>query len=142
MTLPQLLLQSPRPACPEQVEAELKEVRAVIKELKSILASKPRRMGILKSEMAEVVESFGDERRTEIVADQGEFTVEDLIGFGPKCLIRAVPPRPTGHNAPPAKKPAPIGKKPRKGKPPIERPGFKPKPPKAEIKGTKKGTRK
>ena len=63
----------------EKLEAELKEVRAVIKELKSILASKPKRMGILKSEMAEVVESFGDERRTEIVADQGEFTVEDLI---------------------------------------------------------------
>ena len=36
-------------------------------------------MGILKEEMAEVVETFGDERRTEIVADQGEFTVEDLI---------------------------------------------------------------
>jgi DNA gyrase subunit A len=36
-------------------------------------------MGILKNEMAEVVEQFGDDRRTEIVADQGEFTVEDLI---------------------------------------------------------------
>ena len=36
-------------------------------------------MGILKEEMAEVAEQFGDERRTEIVADQGEFTVEDLI---------------------------------------------------------------
>jgi DNA gyrase subunit A len=63
----------------EKLEAELKEVRATIKELKSILASKPRRMGILKSEMAEVAEKFGDDRRTEIVADQGEFTVEDLI---------------------------------------------------------------
>ena len=39
----------------------------------------PKRMAILKSEMAEVVEQFGDERRTEIVADQDEFTVEDLI---------------------------------------------------------------
>ena len=51
----------------------------MIKELKSILASKPKRMGILKSEMAEVVEQFGDDRRTEILSDQGEFTVEDLI---------------------------------------------------------------
>ncbi|MGH7703759.1 MAG: DNA gyrase C-terminal beta-propeller domain-containing protein, partial [Gemmatimonadales bacterium] len=34
---------------------------------------------ILKGEMAEVVEQFGDDRRTEIVADQDEFTVEDLI---------------------------------------------------------------
>ena len=64
---------------------------------------------------------------------------EDLIGSGPKCLIRAVPPRPTGHTAPPPKKPAPIGKKPpARGKAPIERPGFKPKPPKAEIKGGRK----
>ncbi len=63
----------------EKLDAELKEVRTTIKELKSILASKPKRMGILKEEMEEVGETFGDDRRTEIVADQGEFTVEDLI---------------------------------------------------------------
>ncbi len=63
----------------EKLEAELKEVRATIKELKGILASRPRRMAILKEEMDEVTEKFGDNRRTEIVADQGEFTVEDLI---------------------------------------------------------------
>jgi DNA gyrase subunit A len=63
----------------EKLEAELKEVRATIKELKSILASKPKRMAILKEEMEEIAHTFGDERRTEIVADQGEFTVEDLI---------------------------------------------------------------
>ncbi len=63
----------------EKLEAEIKEVRTIIKELKSILASRPKRMGILKEEMTEVAEKFGDDRRTEIVADQGEFTVEDLI---------------------------------------------------------------
>jgi DNA gyrase subunit A len=63
----------------EKLDAELKEVRATIKELKSILASKPRRMAILKEEMEEIGATFGDDRRTEIVADQGEFTVEDLI---------------------------------------------------------------
>jgi DNA gyrase subunit A len=63
----------------EKLEAELKEVRALIKDLKSILGSKPKRMKILKEEMEEVVKKFGDDRRTEIVADQGEFTVEDLI---------------------------------------------------------------
>ena len=71
---------------------------------------------------------------------------EDLIGSGPKCLIRAVPPRATS-SAPPPKKPAAPGNKlppkPVKGKAPIERPGFKPKPPKAEIKGgSRKTTRK
>jgi DNA gyrase subunit A len=63
----------------EKLEAELKEVRATIKELKGILASKPKRMAILKEEMEEISSTFGDDRRTEIVADQGEFTVEDLI---------------------------------------------------------------
>jgi DNA gyrase subunit A len=63
----------------EKLEAELKEVRAIIKELKGILASRPKRMAILKEEMEEVATKFGDDRRTEIISDQGEFTVEDLI---------------------------------------------------------------
>ncbi len=63
----------------EKLEAELAEVRAVIRDLRGILASRERRMSILKEEMRQVAKDFGDERRTEIVADQGEFTVEDLI---------------------------------------------------------------
>ena len=63
----------------EKLEAELKEVLATIKELKTILASKPRRMAILKEEMEEVTQKFGDDRRTEILADQSDFSVEDLI---------------------------------------------------------------
>jgi DNA gyrase subunit A len=62
-----------------KLDEELKEVRKFIKECKEILASKPRRMKILKEELAEVAAGFGDERRTEIVADQGEFSIEDLI---------------------------------------------------------------
>ena len=63
----------------DKLEAEIKEVRAIIKRLKGILASKPKRMAILKEELGEMVKKFGDGRRTEIVADQGDFTVEDLI---------------------------------------------------------------
>jgi DNA gyrase subunit A len=63
----------------EKLEAELKEVQATIKELKGILASKPRRMKILKDEMDEVAKKYGDDRRTEILADQTDFSVEDLI---------------------------------------------------------------
>jgi DNA gyrase subunit A len=63
----------------EKLEAELKEVRTLIKELKSILASRPKRMGILKDEMDEVARKYGDDRRTEILADQTDFSVEDLI---------------------------------------------------------------
>ena len=62
-----------------KLEEELKEVRKFIKECKDILASRPRRMKILKEELSELAHGFGDERRTEIVADQGEFSIEDLI---------------------------------------------------------------
>ena len=62
-----------------KLEEELKEVLAVIKDLKGILGSKPRRMGILKDELEKLSREFGDDRRTEIVADEGEFSVEDLI---------------------------------------------------------------
>jgi DNA gyrase subunit A len=63
----------------DKLEAELAEVRALIAELRDILGSRERRMTILKSELMEVAETFGDARRTEIVSDEGEFSVEDLI---------------------------------------------------------------
>ncbi len=63
----------------EQLEEELKEVRATIKELAALLESKPARMALMKEELAKVNETFGDERRTAIVADEGEFSIEDLI---------------------------------------------------------------
>jgi DNA gyrase subunit A len=63
----------------EKLEEELKEVRGVIKGLRTLLGSKEKRMALLKSELDEAVKEFGDERRTEITSDEGEFTIEDLI---------------------------------------------------------------
>src|SRR5213595_45041 len=63
----------------ERLEAELKEVRAQIKELKELLASKPKRMKLMKDELNDVAKKYGDDRRSEITSDEGEFTVEDLI---------------------------------------------------------------
>ncbi|MDQ6830647.1 MAG: DNA gyrase subunit A [Gemmatimonadota bacterium] len=63
----------------EKLEEELTEVRAMIKDLRDILASKTRRMNLVKDELAALAAKFGDERRTEITGDQGEFTIEDLI---------------------------------------------------------------
>ncbi|HJQ21720.1 MAG TPA: DNA gyrase subunit A [Gemmatimonadaceae bacterium] len=63
----------------EKLEAELKEVRGQIKELKELLASKPRRMKLMKDELNDVAKKYGDDRRSEITSDEGEFTVEDLI---------------------------------------------------------------
>jgi DNA gyrase subunit A len=63
----------------EKLEAELTEVRAIIKDLRALLESKERRMKLMKDELAKVAEMYGDARRTEITSDQGEFTIEDLI---------------------------------------------------------------
>ncbi len=63
----------------EKLEAELKEIRAQIKELRGILASRERRMQILKDELQSASTKYGNDRRTEITGDQGEFTIEDLI---------------------------------------------------------------
>jgi len=63
----------------EKLEEELKEVRGIIKELRALLASKPARMQVMKDELSEIARKYGDERRTEITSDEGEFTIEDLI---------------------------------------------------------------
>src|SRR4029079_6158118 len=63
----------------DELEAELKEVRALIKDLRSLLESKSRRLKLMKDELLKIVDTYGDPRRTEITSDQGEFTIEDLI---------------------------------------------------------------
>ncbi|MBK5187607.1 MAG: DNA gyrase subunit A [Gemmatimonadaceae bacterium] len=63
----------------EKLEQELAEVRAEIKELRSILASREKRMQIMTDELMALSNKYGDDRRTEITSDEGEFTIEDLI---------------------------------------------------------------
>jgi DNA gyrase subunit A len=63
----------------DKIEEELKEVRGEIKGLRALLESRPKRMALMKSELTRIVEKYGDERRTEITSDQGDFTIEDLI---------------------------------------------------------------
>ena len=63
----------------EKLEEELQEVQATITELRMLLESKPKRMSMMKEELVRVADKFGDDRRTEITSDEGEFTVEDLI---------------------------------------------------------------
>ena len=63
----------------EKLEDELREVRALIKELRAILDSEDRRWQIIREELQQIAETYGDERRTDITSDQGEFTIEDLI---------------------------------------------------------------
>ncbi len=63
----------------EKVVEEYKETLKLIAILKEILESRTRRMEILKEEMREVNSKYGDDRKTEIIGDVGEFSVEDMI---------------------------------------------------------------
>lgn len=63
----------------EKVIEEYKETIKLIAALKGILESRVKRMEILKEEMREIRNKYGDERRTEIIDDVGEFSVEDMI---------------------------------------------------------------
>jgi len=63
-----------------KIQDELKEKRALIKELESILSSKKKIFDVIKKELKEIREKFGDERKTDVKASAvGEFTQEDLI---------------------------------------------------------------
>ncbi len=63
----------------EKIQNEYNEVKALIARLKEILGSEPVRMGIIKDELKEIQERYGDERRTEIVNNEDDITLEDMI---------------------------------------------------------------
>ena len=63
----------------EKIENEYDELMKLIAYLKDVLKSEKLVFDIIKKEMLEVKEKFGDSRRTKIVAAEGEFEVEDLI---------------------------------------------------------------
>ena len=63
----------------EKIMEEYKELLKLIAELKSILASEQRILDIIKQEVNELKDKFGDERRTNIIDDEEEIDIEDLI---------------------------------------------------------------
>jgi DNA gyrase subunit A len=65
-----------------EVEKVVEEYRAtiqIIAQLKNILESRNKRMDIIKTELRELLERHGDERRTEIMPYGAEFSIEDMI---------------------------------------------------------------
>jgi DNA gyrase subunit A len=62
----------------EKLRAEYQEVMALIEYLKSVLASEELQMKIIKDELLEIKEKYGDKRRTEIVPNAEEFNPEDF----------------------------------------------------------------
>jgi DNA gyrase subunit A len=62
----------------EKLRDEYKEIMALIEYLKSILASVDLQMKIIKDELLEIKEKYGDARRTEIIPNAEEFNPEDF----------------------------------------------------------------
>jgi DNA gyrase subunit A len=63
----------------EKVVEEYKALIKIISHLKGILDSKTQRMDIIKNELFEIRDLYGDERRTEIIPVDMDFTMEDMI---------------------------------------------------------------
>ncbi|MCB0401769.1 MAG: DNA gyrase subunit A [Flavobacteriales bacterium] len=63
----------------DKLRAEYEELMKTIEDLKDILANEDRRMEIIKTELIEVKEKYGDERRSEIEYAGGDFSIEDMI---------------------------------------------------------------
>jgi DNA gyrase subunit A len=62
-----------------KIVEEHEQTLALIADLQGILASEPRLLGIIKDELGALREEFGDERRTEILAETADLTIEDLL---------------------------------------------------------------
>lgn len=63
----------------DKIRAEYEEIMALIKDLEDILANESRRFQIIKDELLEVKEKYGDERRSEIDFAGGDMSIEDFI---------------------------------------------------------------
>ena len=63
----------------QKIIDELKELELTIADLKDILARPERQRQIVRDELEEIVNNYGDERRTKIIAATGDVTEEDLI---------------------------------------------------------------
>ena len=63
----------------QKIVDRLLELEAVIADLEDILADPVRQRTIVRDELAEIVERYGDERRTEIIAADGDLSVQDLV---------------------------------------------------------------
>jgi DNA gyrase subunit A len=63
----------------EKLEEEHKELQATIKRLKALLKDPKKIRSLIKDELREIKEKYGDERRTELRAEEGEIDLEDLV---------------------------------------------------------------
>jgi DNA gyrase subunit A len=63
----------------DKIQQEYQEVKALIDRLNEILSNESLRMQIIKDELAEVKDRYGDDRRTLVMSTEEDITVEDMI---------------------------------------------------------------
>jgi DNA gyrase subunit A len=63
----------------DKIKQEHADLMERIKELREILGDESKILALIKEELAEIAETYGDDRRTEIVHAEGEIDIEDLI---------------------------------------------------------------
>lgn len=63
----------------DKIESEYDDLQEKIKELRAILADEQLLLGVIRSELSDIRDKYGDERRTRIIAAEGDINEEDLI---------------------------------------------------------------
>lgn len=71
----------------DKIKAEYEELLKKIKEYEEILADRQKVLNIIKDELLEDKEKYGDERRTQILPEQGEMSIEDLTPNTPMAVF-------------------------------------------------------
>ncbi len=63
----------------DKLRTELAELHELISELEAILADPKRRWAIIREDLSEIKETYGESRRSRIIPDEGDLSLEDLI---------------------------------------------------------------
>ena len=71
----------------DKIKAEYDELQKKIAEYEAILADRQKVLNIIKAELLEDKEKYGDERKTQILPEQGEVTIEDLTPNTPMAVF-------------------------------------------------------
>ena len=71
----------------DKIKAEFEELQKKIQEYEAILADRQKVLNIIKTELLEDKEKYGDDRKTQIVPEEGEMTIEDLTPNIPMAVF-------------------------------------------------------
>ena len=71
----------------DKIKAEFEELEKKIKEYEEILADRQKVLNIIKEELLEDKAKYGDERKTQIIPEEGEMTIEDLTPNIPMAVF-------------------------------------------------------